>query len=318
MVRFTAWISPIALLGTAIVILIAALPAIRYNGFWFFIHNAWKPGNSYGNTVVTHGIAHAPGAQFGGVFLIVGTLLAGFIAVIIGVPVSVGAAVFIYKKLPDKIAGVGNFLLEILAGIPSVIFGLWGALTLGPFLAHDISPIIANNVPKIGPLKFFTGNVGAGEGLLASGVVLAIMIVPIVASTTAGLLKQVPEGLREGARALGMTDYEILRAVDMKWIRSGLIGSAVLGLGRALGETMAVAMVSGSFLGALPNSIYSTMTTIAATIATQLDSALQDSTGFTVSVLAEAGLVLLVINLIVNIFARLMISRSNKLQLPAG
>jgi phosphate transport system permease protein len=311
-------VSPIALIGTVIIIFIAALPAIRYNGLGFFLHSAWKPGNSYGNTVVTNGIAHAPGAQFGGIFLVVGTVLAAFIAILLGVPISIGAAVFIFKKMPAQIAGFANFLLEILAGIPSVIFGLWGALALGPVIARDISPIIANHIPKLGPLKFFTGNVGSGEGLLTSGIVLAIMIVPIVASTTAGLLKQVPDTLREGARALGMTEYEILKTVDLRWIKSGIIGSAVLGLGRALGETMAVAMVSGAFLGALPTSIYSTMTTIAATIATQLDSALQDSTGFTVSVLAEAGLVLLLINLIVNVFARIMIGRSNKLQLPNG
>jgi phosphate transport system permease protein len=216
-----------------------------------------------------------------------------------------------------------GFCLEVLAGIPSVIFGLWGAITLGPFLAHDIAQPVANVMPNVPVLDFFRGvgphnSAGNGNGLLASGVVLAIMILPIIAATSRDLLRQVPRGTVEGAVALGMTDTEAVRAVSFPWVRAGVIGASVLGLGRALGETIAVAMVSGVILGATTTSLYGAMTTIAATIVTQLDSAFNDVTGLAVSTMAELGLVLLVITLVANVGARLLVRRVSTTVLPVG
>jgi len=164
----------------------------------------------------------------------------------------------------------------------------------------------------------FRGPTGNGEGLLTAGLVLAVMIVPIIAATTRDLLRQVPTAPKEGAEALGMTRHETFRAVQARWIRAGVIGSAVLGLGRALGETIAVALVSGSQIHNAGN-IYDTMTTIAATIVNQLDAALTDPTHFAVRSLAEAALVLLLLTLIVNVAARLLVRRSARgTALPVG
>jgi phosphate transport system permease protein len=154
--------------------------------------------------------------------------------------------------------------------------------------------------------------------LLVSGVVLAIMILPIIAATTRDLLRQVPRAAVEGAVALGMTDAEATRAVTLPWVRSGVIGASVLGLGRALGETIAIAMLSGGILGRTTPSLYGAMTTIAATIVTQLDSAFNDVSGLAVSTMAELGLVLLLITLIANVGARVLVRRVSTTALPVG
>ncbi|MHB8438763.1 MAG: phosphate ABC transporter permease subunit PstC [Acidimicrobiales bacterium] len=310
---------PLAALVVLVVILVdKAWPALRYNGGGFFVHDQWRPGGFYANPVTTGGVSHPPGASYGALPLITGTVEAAALAIVLAVPVGVGTALIIVEKLPARLsAGVG-FCLEVLAGVPSVVYGLWGALTLGPFLARDISPLIADHVPDVPVLNFFRGPTGFGEGLFTSGVVLAIMILPIVAATTRDLLRQVPRQTVEGALALGMTDAESIRTVAIPWVRTGVIGASILGLGRALGETMAVAMVSGTVLGANAHSFYSTMTTIAATIVSQLDSALTDATGFAVATIAELALVLLAITLTVNVLARLLVRRVSGVALPVG
>jgi phosphate transport system permease protein len=318
-VLFVLTLLPLAALVTLVVILVVkAMPAIRYNGFGFFTHNAWRPGNFYANPVTTNGVSHPPAVSYGALPLITGTLEAAAIALVLAVPVAVGTALIVVEKLPPRLSASVGFLLEVLAGIPSVVFGLWGALALGPFLAHHVSPYISNNLPDVPVLNFFKGPVGYGEGLFPSGVVLAIMIVPIIAATTRDLLRQVPRQTVEGALALGMTDSESMQTVSIPWVRTGVIGACVLGLGRALGETMAVAMVSGTVLGANARDLYSTMTTVAATIVSQLDSSLTDASGFAVETLAELALVLLVITLVVNVIARMIIRRVSTTALPVG
>ena len=308
----------IALVFVLATLIIEALPAIRLNGLHFFTATEWNPGNLYGNTVVTDEIPHPTGAYYGALPLIVGTLASSAIALIVAVPVSIGAALAIVERLPKRLASAVGMVLELLAGIPSVVVGLWGALTFGPFIAHHIAPVIARNVPDVPVLDYFRGDTGNGEGLLVSGLVLAVMIIPIIASTTRDLIRQVPSLPREGATALGMSDWECARRVTLPWVSSGIIGAVVLGLGRALGETMAVAMVSGAALGAMPTNIYSTMTTIAATVVSQLDSALTDSTNFAVKTLAEISLVLMVITLLTNVAARALVRRVSGTALPVG
>lgn len=308
----------VAVIMVVAVLVYSGLPAFRLNGIGFLTHSSWKPGNFYANPVYTDGIAHPPGINYGGLFLIIGTIACAAIAVVIGVPLSVLAAFVLARKVHGAVANFFGVALEVIAGIPSVVFGLWGALTLGPVLAHDVYPIVANNVPDWWILKFFKGPTGNGEGLLTAGIVLSIMIVPIIASTTKQLISQVPSATRDGAKALGMTDTEVVLAVDLRWILSGLFGASVLGLGRALGETMAVAMVTGSSLGGLPKNIYDTMTTIAATIVSQLDSALTDTTNFAVETLAEAACLLMIITLVVNLVARVLVKRVTTTALPVG
>lgn len=301
-----------------IVLAVKAWPAIKVNGFSFLTQSKWVPGSTYAAAVHTHGVAHPVGASYGAWPLIAGTLQSSVIALIVAVPIAVGTAFALTERLPPWLSQPLGFFVEILAGIPSVIIGLWGVLTLGPILAHDIYPFISNHMPNVPVLRYFKGSVGYGEGLLTSGLVLGLMIVPIIASTTRDLLMQVPPLPKEGAEALGMTDAEVARRVTIPWVRSGIIGASVLGLGRALGETIAVAMISGSVLGSVAPNIYGTMTTIAATIVSQLDSAATDGTGFAISTLAEAGLVLAVISVVVNLFARLIVNRSSRFSAPVG
>lgn len=313
-----ATIPMIALVFVLATLIIEALPAIRLNGLHFFTATEWNQGNLYGNTVVTHGVPHPAGAYYGALPLIVGTVASSAIALLIAVPVSIGAALAIVERLPKRLASAVGMVLELLAGIPSVVVGLWGAMTFGPFIAHHIAPLIARNAPAVPLLDYLRGDPGNGEGLLVSGLVLAVMIIPIIASTTRDLIRQVPSLAREGATALGMSDWECARRVTLPWVSRGIIGAVVLGLGRALGETMAVAMVSGAALGAMPSTIYSTMTTIAATIVSQLDSALTDSTNFAIKTLAEASLVLMVITLLTNVAARALVRRVSGTALPVG
>jgi phosphate transport system permease protein len=313
-----ATIPLLALLFVLATLSIEAVGAIRLNGPHFFTGTEWNPGNTYGDTVVTHGVAHPVGACYGALPLIVGTLASSAIALIVAVPISVGAAFAIVERLPRPLVSIVGTVLELLAGIPSVVVGLWGAMTFGPFIAHHIAPVIARNAPDVPVLNYFRGDSGNGEGMLVSGLVLAVMIIPIIASTARDLFRQVPALPREGATALGMSDWECARRVTLPWVSRGIVGAVVLGLGRALGETIAVAMVSGAELGAMPRNIYSTMTTIAATVVSQLDSALTDSTNFAVKTLAEASLVLMVITLLTNVAARALVRRISGTALPVG
>jgi phosphate transport system permease protein len=300
------------------VLLVEALPAIRYNGWGFFTGSIWQGGNPYGTPTHAGGVYHLPGAKYGAWPIILGTIESSALALIVGFPVAVGAAILLVEKLPRRLAAVIGLFLEILAGIPSAVIGIFGILTFGPWLAKHIYPTLTH-LPNVPVLNIFRGVPSSdGEGLLTGGLVLAAMILPIIAATSRDLLLQVPDTTKEAAVALGMTNTEAFWTVQARWIRSGVIGAAVLGLGRALGETIAIALVSGG-VQQVPTDIYSPMSTIAATIVLQLSSAQGDPTGLAVKVLAEAALVLLVITLIVNVIARMIVKRAAKgAALPLG
>jgi phosphate transport system permease protein len=308
----------IGLAAVLAVLVVKAWPAVVVNGWGFLSRSQWLPGNTYGGVVHTHGVAHPQGSLYGAWPLIAGTLATSLIAVVIAVPLALGTAFALTERLPAWLARPLGFLVEILAGLPSVVIGLWGVLEVGPFLARHVYPVVANHVPDVGPLRYLTGSVGYGEGLATSGLVLGLMIVPIIAATTRDLFLQVPALPKEGGEALGLTGAEVARRVTIPWVRGGIVGATVLGLGRALGETMAVAMISGSVLGKVSPNLYGTMTTIAATIVSQLDSAATDGTGFAIATLAEAGLILAVIALVVNLAARRIVARTGRLAAPVG
>jgi phosphate transport system permease protein len=299
-----------------ITLLIEAIPAIRFNGFNFLTGSTWTFGAQYGTPIDSGGIVHQPGESFGALPQIVGTLESSAIALIIGVPVSIGAALMIVERLPKRLANLLGLFLEMLAGVPSVVIGLWGALTFGPFLAHRLTPWIAHNAPDVPVLSFFRGDAGEGQGLLTSGLILAVMIIPIIASTTRDLIRGVPLLPREGAIALGMSDFECARRVTLPWIGTGIVGASVLGLGRALGETIAVAMVAGGNLSQIPSNLYQSMSTIAANIVQNLDTAIINPLG--TRTYAELALVLMVITLAANILARFMVRRVSGTALPVG
>ena len=310
---------PVLALGFILVILaIKAIPAIQYNGWGFFTKTTWSEGGLYANPVTTNGVTHPPGASYGALASIVGTLGSSAIALVIAVPVSIGTALVIVERLPRGIASWFGMFLELLAGFPSVIVGLWGAVTFGPYIAHHIAPFISDHMPDVPVLNYFKGDTGNGQGMLISGLVLAIMIIPIIAATTRDLIRQVPILPREGAVALGMSEFECARRVTLPWVGGGIVGAVVLGLGRALGETMAVAMVCGAALGSIPTNIYGTMTTIAATVVQTMDTAFLDGTGLALRSVAELCLVLMVITLITNVAARMLVRRVSGTALPVG
>jgi phosphate transport system permease protein len=295
-------------------LIVKAIPALRFSGWHIFTGTTWNFGSQYAPSVTTNGLVHSAGEQFGALPEILGTLATSAIALIIAVPVSIGAALVIVERLPRRIANVIGLFLELLAGVPSVIIGLWGALTFGPFIAHDIAPILANHAPSW--LGFAGGATGNGQGLLTSGLILAVMVLPIIAATSRDLIRGVPILPREGAIALGMSDWECARKVTLPWVGAGIIGAIVLGLGRALGETIAVAMVCGVALGSLPTNLYAAMITIAANLVQNIDTAILDK--MDVSAFAALGLILLVITLITNVAARLLVRRVSGTALPVG
>ena len=299
-----------------VTLIIKAIPAIQFSGSGIFTGTKWNFGSQYGTPVTSDGVIHLPGEEFGALPEILGTLATSAIALIIAIPVSIGAALAIVERLPRRAASTVGGFLELLAGIPSVIIGLWGALTFGPFIARHIAPAIANTIGTWPGFGFFRGPTGNGQGLLTSGLILAVMVIPIIAATTRDLIRGVPILPREGAIALGMSDAETARKVTLPWVGSGIIGAVVLGLGRALGETIAVAMTCGVALGALPTNLYAAMITIAANIVQNLNTAIIDK--MDISAFAELGLILLVITLATNIVARLLVRRVSGTALPVG
>lgn len=305
---------PAALGAVILFLLIFSWTAIGFNGVGFVSRITWDLGNLYGNMVTTRGVVVPPGASYGVLVFIVGTLLSSTIAILIAVPLSVGAAITLSEIVPPKIRPVLAMLVELVAVVPSVVFGLWGIAVLVPFIGHVLGPAMSD---YLGFIPFFRGgNSGGGYGLLAASVVLALMITPIIATTLLDALMQVPKENRESAFALGATHFEVVSKAMMPMVRLTLIGGIVLALGRALGETMAVLMVSGGGLNILPSSIFSPISTIAAFIVSQLDSAEGDPTNMAVRSLAEIALVLFIITLLTNAGAKLLTSGALNVRKP--
>ncbi len=292
----------------------SAYPSIVFNGWGFFTGKIFSLGHLYGGAdVVRHGYHAANGARYGILPLIFGTLVSSLIALVIAVPISVGGAILLVEKVPARFqSGLGTFL-ELLAGIPSVIFGLWGLYTFGPLLSRTVYKWIADlHIP------WFSRPTGSGQGLLTASLVLAVMIVPIIASVTRELVRSVPTTAKEGAIGLGLTSSEMVRVVTLPYIRTGVLAASILGWGRALGETIAVLIISGNFLNAYPHNVFSPFSSIAATIAAFLDGALTDSTHMGIHALAELGLVLMAITLITNFGGRFLTRRFADTGLPVG
>jgi phosphate transport system permease protein len=297
---------PLALGAVVLFLLIFSAQAIGFNGFGFITRVIWDLGDLYGDPVTVRGVLVPNGANYGIAVFIVGTLLSSAIAILIAVPLSVGAAIFLSDAVPGKIRPALSMLVELVAVVPSVVFGLWGIAVLVPFIGTVLGPVISK---YLGFIPFLAGGAsGGGYGLLAASVVLALMITPIIATTLLDALLQVPKENRESAFALGATHFEVVSKAMMPMVRSTLIGGIVLALGRALGETMAVLMVSGGGLNILPNSIFSPISTIASFIVSQLDSAEGDPTNMAVRSLAEIALVLFIITLLTNAAAKLLTS----------
>lgn len=316
----------VALLGIAAVIPLGILvflayqmvktayPAIVFNGWHFFTTKTFTLGNLYSTSGQTrHGYSAPAGASYGVLPLLFGTVVSSLLALLIAVPFAVGGALLLTEKLPQRWQGTLGVFLELLAGIPSVIFGLWGIYTFGPLLSRTLYPAIASlHIP------WLSGRTGAGQGLLTGALVLAVMIIPIIASITRELIRSVPPLAKEAAFGLGMTHSEAIRVVTLPFIRTGIVAASILGLARALGETIAILIISGNALNVYPHNIFDPFSTMAGTIAAILDGALTDASGMAVSALAEVGVVLLLVTLLANFGGRWIARRSAPDGLPVG
>ncbi|MGB7755967.1 MAG: phosphate ABC transporter permease subunit PstC [Salinisphaera sp.] len=303
LLRAFSLVLPVILLGLVGFLVYQAWPAIEFNGLGFLASNDWDLGSQYGTPATVDGHMVLPGASYGIFFLIFGTLSSSFLALLFAVPVGVLAAMFIAEVVPAGVRDIVAAIVELLAAVPSVVFGLWGYVVVIPVFAHYVYPAMSH---ILGFIPGFGGPVGAGYGLMTAGVVLALMVVPIITANVREAIGAVDRGDVEAGFALGATRFEVVSKVVLPQVKRAIIGVSILGLGRALGETMAVLMVSGNAL-AVPSNIYNPMSTMAAFIVSQLDSALQDPTGMAVNSLTEIGLILLIVGVIVNAAARLLL-----------
>src|SRR5438874_3738127 len=275
--------------GVILSLLIGSLPALRAFGLNFLIEEQWNP--------VTE--------RFGALAPIYGTIVTSFIAMLIAVPVGLLIAVFLTEICPLWLRRAIGTAIELLAGIPSIIYGIWGLFVFAPFLQQTLQPFLIGtlgNVPFIGPLF---GGPPYGIGLLTAGLILAIMVLPFITSISRDVFEAVPAVLKEAAYGLGCTTWEVARNVVLPYARVGVIGGIMLALGRALGETMAVTFVIGN-AHRIAASILAPGTTISATIANEFTEAVGD---LYTSALIALGLILFVITFIVLAIARYLLLR---------
>jgi phosphate transport system permease protein len=275
---------PALLLLLAVELLIAGWPALRHFGFSFIWSTEWDPR----------------GQLFGAGAAIYGTLVTSALALVIATPLALGVALFISDIAPLWLRQPLAFLVDLLAAIPSVVYGLWGVFVLIPLLRESVMPFLRDTL-HLGATPFFAGP-AYGPSMLAAGLILAIMILPFISAVSREVLLVVPRAQREAALALGATRWEMIRGAVLPFARSGIIGGIVLGLGRALGETMAVTMLIGN-----QNRVSASLLAPANTMASLIADKFRDSEGLQLSSLLAVGFVLFAITLIVNGVARWLV-----------
>lgn len=258
-------------------------------GFAFILGSKWDPVSNV----------------YGALPMIYGSVVTSAIALLIGVPISLGVAVFLSELSPRRLRSPVSFIVELLAAVPSVVYGLWGIFILAPMLTHDVYPFLQAHLGFLPIFQGYPAGELPGASILTAGIVLAIMIIPIVSSISRDALLAVPDSQREAAYALGATRSEAIRISVLSYARSGILASIFLGLGRAFGETIAVAMVVGD-TPRISSSLFSPGYTLASLIANEFTEA---TTTVYISALVEAGLVLLIVVFLTNIAARYLIRR---------
>jgi phosphate transport system permease protein len=279
----------IILSGVIVALIIGATPAFREFGLNFLVEQRWNP--------VTE--------RFGALAPIYGTLVTSAIAMLIAVPVGLMIAVFLTELCPLWLRRPIGIAIELLAGIPSIIYGIWGLFVFAPFLQQTLQPFLIATFGSIPVLSTLFKGPPYGIGILTAGLILAIMVLPFITSITRDVFEAVPPVLKEAAYGVGATTWEVVRYVVLPYARVGVIGGVMLGLGRALGETMAVTFVIGN-AHKISASILAPGTTISATIANEFTEAVGDL--YTSSLIA-LGLILFVITFIVLAIARYMLLR---------
>ena len=288
-----AWAAALVMLGSAVLVIAGlillqlgaeSMPAWRRLGLLrFLLSSEWDPVQQ----------------RYGALPFVYGTLVTSAVAILVALPVAVGLALFLQEMGPAALRRPVTFAIEVLAAIPSIIFGMWGLFVMVPWLRTTLGPALQS---ALGFLPIFQGPV-IGLGYLAAGLILAVMILPTIASVTAEVLKTVPLSLKEGALALGATRWEAIRMAVLPYARPGIAGAALLGLGRALGETMAVTMVIGNS-PEIHASLFAPGYSLPAVIANEFAEATGD---VHLAALAGLGLVLFGVTLLLNALARLLV-----------
>ena len=261
----------------------ASLPSLQKFGVGFLFHTTWDP------------VAE----NFGALPFIFGTCVTSLVALLLAVPVGVGVAIFLAEYAHPKVAKVISILVDLLAAIPSVIYGLWGIFVLVPYMRNNVQPFLGK---YFGFLPFFQGP-NYGVGFLAASIILAIIIIPFIISVAREVILAVPSVYKESAYALGATRWEAIWDIVLSYGRVGILGAVILALGRAIGETMAVTMIIGNNVVISP-SLFSPGYTLASVLANEFAEA---DTNMYLSALIEIGLVLFLFSIVVNILARFLI-----------
>ncbi|MDB4882696.1 MAG: Phosphate transport system permease protein [Gemmatimonadetes bacterium] len=279
---------PILLLLIFVEVGVAGWPALRQFGFQFLTSSTWDPVNG----------------EFGAAPAIVGTIATSIIALVIATPLALGGAIFLSDFSPSWLRQPLSFFVDLLAAVPSVVYGLWGVFFLVPMLRERLMPFLRDTL-HLGATPFFSGP-AYGPSVLAAGLILAIMVLPYIAAVSREVLMAVPRSQREAALALGATRWESITGAVIPYARTGILGGVILGLGRALGETMAVTMVIGN-RHELSASLFAPGYTMASLIANEFSEATSD---VHLSALMAVGFVLFLITLAVNALARWLVWRT--------
>jgi phosphate transport system permease protein len=287
--RAAALVTVLLIVAIAVELYLASTEAQKTFGWGFVTSSEWNP--------VTQ--------KFGALPFIVGTLYTSFVALLIAIPIGVGTAVFLSELAPRWLRDPISFLVELLASVPSVIYGLWGVFILCPWLAAHVETPISKSPLGKWPIFDAAPN---GNDILSAAIILAIMVLPFITAVSRDILRAVPKATREGSYALGATQWETIKGIVLPYGRSGIIGAIVLGLGRALGETMAVTMVIGNN-PSIHLPLFSPGYTMSSIIANEFNEA---SFSLYRSSLIEIALILFAISMIVNSLARVLIYYSSR------
>ena len=288
-----AWLTLAVLAGILVSLVIGAAPAIEASGLGFLTSSEWDPVQE----------------KFGGLVMIYGTLMTSFIAMLIAVPVSFGIAIFLTELAPAWLRRPLGIAVELLAAVPSIVYGMWGLLVFSPILSRYVQiPLQGwfDGVPILGDL--FSGP-PVGIGLLSAGIILAIMVIPFIASVMRDVFEVTPPLLKESAYALGATTWEVVFKVVLPYTKTGVVGGIMLGLGRALGETMAVTFVIGNFNQLSSLSLFEAANSITSALANEFAEA---SAGLHQASLIYLGLILFMITFVVLSISKLLLMRLSR------
>jgi len=287
----------------AITLFALCIPTLLVLVAWELFSAGWSTFREFGVDFLTSSVWDPVAGEFGAAPAIYGTLLSSFLALLIAVPLALGVSIFLSELSPRWMRQPIGFLVDLLAAIPSVVYGLWGIFVLLPLLREPVIPFLRDTL-GLGATPLFSGP-AYGPSILAAGLILAIMVLPYIASVSREVLLAVPRSQREAALALGATKWEMVRGAVLPYAKSGIIGGVILGLGRALGETMAVTMLIGN-RHEISASLLAPGYTMASLIANEFSEASSDAH---LSALMAVGFTLFAITIIVNALARLLVRR---------